>query len=152
MGREVRRVPKSWKHQKDPRGQYVPLLDGYDTQREDWEKAYREEGLQAALDQVGPPPDKNDYMPEWPDAKRTHLMMYETCTEGTPISPAFATPEELARWLTDNKASAFADMTCTYQQWLGMIRGPGYSVGSAVLEPGRCRSGVESSVKPGPSK
>lgn len=43
-------------------------------------------------------------------------MIYETCSEGSPISPAFETPEELARWLTDN---SFGSMTATYEQWLG---------------------------------
>ena len=42
-------------------------------------------------------------------------MIYETCSEGSPISPAFETPEELARWLTDN---SFGSMTATYEQWL----------------------------------
>ena len=42
-----------------------------------------------------------------PIEERTHYQMYETCTEGTPISPVMETPENLARWLADNGASAF---------------------------------------------
>lgn len=85
-------------------------------------------------------PDPNDHMPDWPDEERTHFMMYEDTSEGTPISPAFATPEELARWLADNEASAFAGETATYDQWLKtIIRG---SAVSAVFSDGVMQSGV----------
>lgn len=63
-------------------------------------------------------PHRDDYMPNWPAEERTHLMMYENTTEGTPISPAFASAEELARWLVDNNATWFASSTCTYETWL----------------------------------
>lgn len=88
-------------------------------------------------------PRPEDYMPDWPAEQRTHFMMYEDTSEGTPISPAFATAEELARWLADTGASAFAGMTATYEQWLGTInRGSAFS---AVLNPatGEMKSGVE---------
>ena len=88
------------------------------------------------------PPDRNNYMPEWPPEVATHYCMYETTTEGTPISPVFATQEELARWLADNNASTFASMTATYEQWLGMIKRRS-SVASCVIENGVMRSGVE---------
>lgn len=89
----------------------------------------------------GARPSPDDYMPDWPAERRTHLMMYEDTSEGTPISPAFATPEELARWLADNGASSFAGMTATYEQWLGVCKG-GFAP-SAVLEGGVLKSGVE---------
>lgn len=50
---------------------------------------------------------------------------------GTPISPAFETPEELARWLVDNNASAFAGETASYEGWLRICKG-GFAP-SAVL-------------------
>ena len=68
-------------------------------------------------------------------------MMYEDTTEGTPISPAFATPEELARWLADTGASAFGDSTATYEQWLHVCKG-GWAP-SAVIDINGMRSGVE---------
>ena len=70
-------------------------------------------------------------------------QMWETTSEGSPISPVFATPEDLARWLADTGASAFGSQGATYEQWLGMIVGPGCSVGSVVLAGGRMISGVE---------
>jgi len=49
--------------------------------------------------------------------------MYETCSEGTPISPVMETPEQLARWLVDNKASFFGTMTAPYDRWLEICYG-----------------------------
>jgi hypothetical protein len=92
-------------------------------------------------DLAGPRPVQSDYMPDWPAKQRTHYMMYEDTTAGKPISPAFATPEELARWLTDNKASAFGDQTATYEQWLAVARG-GWAP-SLVNRGGVEKTGVE---------
>lgn len=86
-------------------------------------------------------PNPLHYMPDWPAEQRTHYMMYEDTSEGTPLSPAFATPEELARWLADTGASAFAGETATYEQWLAMIV-RGSTVCSAVLTPDGIQSGV----------
>jgi len=80
-------------------------------------------------------------MPTWTPEEATHYQMYETCSEGTPISPPCATVEELARWLADNKASACGSMTATYEQWLAMrITG---SAPAMVVDNGHVRSGVE---------
>lgn len=84
-----------------------------------------------------------EHMPDWSPEDRTHYQMYETCSEGTPISPVMETPEKLARWLADNRASSFARATCTYEQWLGMIRGSKYSLSAAVTPGGSVVSGVE---------
>ena len=99
MGREVRRVPPTWEHPHDGE-KYIPLNGEYD------DAEY---------------PDA-PCMPTWAKDEATHYMMYETCTEGTPISPAFATPEELAHWLADAGASAFGNQTATYEQWLSTIK------------------------------
>lgn len=161
MGREVRRVPADWQHPKeqkfDRRGQFVesykPLFGGswseaareWDAEREKWERGEfpeysSEESRQMPYDQwSGRRPYSGDYMPDWPAEQRTHFMMYEDTSEGTPISPAFASPEELARWLADNKASAFGSDTATYEQWLRVARGgwaPSMVVSDGVLSSG----------------
>lgn len=69
-------------------------------------------------------------------------QMWETTTEGSPISPVFETPEALARWLADNNASTFGSDTTTYEKWLGFIMGPGWAP-SMVADSGGVRSGVE---------
>lgn len=147
MGREVRRVPPDWQHPKyegwEGRQGFKPLYDGNDYQEahDEFLEKLNKGGLQAAIDCYGGAPDEADYMPRWAPEQRTHLMMYETTSEGTPISPPFETPEELARWLVDNKASALARGTATYEQWLNVARG-GWAP-SAVIADGRMMSGVE---------
>ena len=90
----------------------------------------------------GEPPDYNiPVMPDWPETERTHYQMYETTTEGTPISPVMSSPEELARWLVDNEADAFAGQPASYEAWLRMCRG-GYAP-SMVITNGVIESGVE---------
>lgn len=147
MGREVRRVPKEWEHPKDGSEHYIPLLDGYGDRLREFKEAIVKKGLEEALEYFGGGPVKDDYMPEWPDEEKTHLMMYEDCTEGTPISPVFATPEKLARWLTDNRASAFGGMTATYEQWLATCNDGWVPSGVYSPETGLV-SGVAAMAKP----
>ena len=64
--------------------------------------------------------DRSDYGAEF------GWQMWETCSEGSPISPVLDSPQELAKWLADNGASAFADMTQTEEQWLSAIVGGGF--------------------------
>ena len=143
MGREVRKVPADWKHPKEQKTDfrtggmeevYKPLFPGedYQTRVDDWDEecakwkagwrpdycTYDKSRAMTYEQYNGQRPHRDDYMPNWPAEQRTHLMMYEDTTEGTPISPAFATPEELAQWLVDNKASAFGRETGSYEGWL----------------------------------
>ncbi len=170
MGREVRRVPADWQHPRYPedhyerhlRGRYVPLHDGgYAAHAAEWDEEWAawQQGLRRSYkdgetwaakgpehvgrytEYAGSRPSPDNYMPDWPEAERTHLMMYEDTSEGTPISPAFETPEELARWLSDNGASAFGDSTASYEAWLNIARG-GWAP-SMVISGGRVQSGVE---------
>ncbi|MNY72771.1 hypothetical protein D3C86_2114050 [compost metagenome] len=80
-------------------------------------------------------------MPVWSDAERTHYMMYEDTSEGTPISPAFATPEELARWLADSGASSFGNSSASYESWLRVCKG-GWAPDLVLNESG-LRTGIE---------
>ena len=151
MGREVRRVPADWQHPKYTEenapferavGRYIPMFDGgyAEAAAEFLEKA-NSEGLEEALDYFGSAPKREEYMPDWPEAERTHFVMYEDTSEGTPISPAFETPEALARWLADTGASAFADQTASYEAWLRIANG-GFAP-SAIMIGGKLTSGVE---------
>jgi hypothetical protein len=57
--------------------------------------------------------------------RSTHLQMYETVSDGTPISPVFASPHELATYLAttdDPRASAFAHRRGSYDEWLRLIQ------------------------------
>lgn len=158
MGREIRMVPKAWEHPKNESGRYKGLFDSsYIDELKEYnaEKAYFDAGfdddgvskLPAAAKELsfddwrGGMCDPDMYMPSWPDKEKTHLMMYETTSEGTPISPAFETPEGLAQWLFDNNASSFASRTATYDQWLGVCKG-GWAP-SAIISSKGIQSGVE---------
>ncbi|MDD4972322.1 MAG: hypothetical protein PHT07_23075 [Paludibacter sp.] len=167
MGREVRRVPPNWEH-PTKNGEYVPLFEpGYEQalaeweeQQQKWEEGFRrnyfdgpkwipkDENLKEMPFEEwhGVRPEKSEYMPSWKDSERTHYQMYETTSEGTPISPVMKSPEELARWLADNKASAFGDMTASYEEWFCTIKRG--SAPSMILQVGdkgaTLKSGVES--------
>lgn len=139
MGREVRMVPLNWEHPTDDEGKYIPLLK---QTRDQWREAKRQWDAGFVSDYnggwepktteswfqgpyrcyAGPLGGKNERMPDFKLGTATHLCMYEDCTEGTPISPVFATPEELARWLADSGASSCGSMTATYEQWLATIK------------------------------
>ena len=140
MGREVRRVPADWKHPEDC-GRLKPLFDGYNSALENFRDDVEKMGLGKALDYHGGGPVSENYMPDWPEAERTHYQLYEDTTEGTPISPPMPDPESLARWLADNNASALGSDTASYDAWLGIAKG-GYAP-SMVVVGGRTMSGVE---------
>jgi hypothetical protein len=137
MGREVRRVPMDWQHPMEWREQWdradqrvkmklVPKpLHNRDILR------YYDEGEEI---------DESTMMPVFPEGTATGFCMYEDTSEGTPISPVFETPEELARWLADTGASAFGQMTATYEEWLSMARA-GWAP-SAISTGGELHSGV----------
>jgi hypothetical protein len=165
MGREVRRVPADWQHPKISKPNfrtglmeesYQPMFErSFADAMNEWYAAWQawERGERpdyctddstnlAYWEWDSPPPDPAYYMPQWPDEKRTHYMMYEDTSEGTPISPAFATPEELAHWLVDNKASAFGSETGSYEGWLRIARG-GWACSMVVTPENGLQSGVE---------
>ncbi len=68
-------------------------------------------------------------------------QMWQNTSEGSPISPVFATPEELAHWLADTKASAFGGQGASYEHWLGMIHAG--SAPSFAIKENQLMSGVE---------
>lgn len=47
------------------------------------------------------PPDRDFYRP-WTDEEATWFQVWETVSEGTPVSPPFATQEELIEYLVAN--------------------------------------------------
>lgn len=159
MGREVRRVPADWEHPKrqDDMRDFQPMFDRpFAPAAKEWKENFLawESGHNASMNRprgekdteecweyYGNPPDRDYYRPDWPEETRTHYQMYETTSEGTPISPVMETPEELARWLVDNNASAFAGYTASYEGWLRVAKG-GYAC-TAVSSDGEMESGVE---------
>ena len=91
---------------------------------------------------VEPPAYTLKNAPTWLDTIDWGWQVWETTSEGSPISPVCESPEALARWLAANDASAHGDRTATYEQWLGFIVGSGRSTGAACVD-GKWMSGVE---------
>lgn len=52
----------------------------------------------------GNPPDAESYRPKW-TTEPTHVQVYETVSEGTPVTPHFATREELVAHLVAHGTS-----------------------------------------------
>lgn len=126
MGREVRRVLPNWEHPKNEHGHYIPLFDGmgYYAAVRRWieeteeylagpsdldPKAARNFHEDCLRDRDGRNRDIVDWHNDIPSVtayttvvspeEATWWQYYESTTEGTPISPAFETPEELVDWL-----------------------------------------------------
>lgn len=70
-------------------------------------------------------------------------QIWETVSEGSPLSPVFATPEELAAHMAGTTWGA--DKGTPYETWLTFIRGPGWSV-SMVMDEKGVRDGVTAAV------
>ena len=113
MCREVRKVPKDWIH---PRGwihdnkQYTPLYN------ETYEKACEE----YSCTNYTPKPEKYVTYDKYDDSICTHFQLYETTSEGTPLSPVFETLEELIDYATEN-CTVFADYKVSKTEWIKMI-------------------------------
>ena len=68
-------------------------------------------------------------------------QIWETVTEGSPITPVFASPEDLALYCSNNRVNAGGGQTLSYERWLAFITGPGWAP-SFVAGSGRIQSGV----------
>jgi hypothetical protein len=124
MGLEVVSVPPNWNHPKttvlrlrpyEGYGyveEFKPMYDrDFDEAAARWKEAFakweageklenpKEDGtFKEFWEWGGFPPDRKYYRP-WKKAEATWFQLWETETEGTPVSPPFATKEELAEYL-----------------------------------------------------
>lgn len=121
MGREIRKVPPNWKHPEKPEKNRVGMTafqPMYDRTFEDaarewkadfaaWERGerpsyYTDDGSNDEFwEYSGGPPDR-EYYRDYADADATWFQVYETVTEGTPVTPPFATEDELIEHLVAN--------------------------------------------------
>jgi hypothetical protein len=120
MGREIRRVPADWRHPMEVRNGregYRPLFDqDYQSAAlewianfDAWRSGTHENCAKHAKDYPfywewnGGPPDKESYRDRaWTEEEATHFQIYETVSEGTPVSPVFATKEEMIEYLVQH--------------------------------------------------
>lgn len=66
-------------------------------------------------------------------------QIWEDVSEGSPVSPVFLDPRDLAKWMTENDDSV--TMGTSYQAWLKMIKEEG-SVPSGIMTIKGIKSGM----------
>jgi hypothetical protein len=119
MGREIRRVPPKWEHPKDEQKSELPYIPMFDRDFETTARKWIEDCI--AWDngthkdiiadpdrktripyywQWENPPDEDTCRPKFTEPA-TWYQVYETVSEGTPITPPFATKEELVEYLVN---------------------------------------------------
>jgi len=113
MGREVRMVPPNWKHPIGDRGYLQPMHDeNFEEALAEWKNGqaaweagthedFAEYGEDTSWeDWAGEEPEPEYYRP-WKAEEATWYQLWETVSEGTPVTPPFATKEELADYLVN---------------------------------------------------
>ena len=163
MGREIRRVPENWEHptQSDKYGApkqpmydrtfdecFSEWLANFDRIRSgnmtEFEHECYPNGLADWLQDEGMPPDPAYYRP-WKDDEATWYQLWETVSEGTPVSPPFATKEELIDYLAKNGDfwdQKRGDLPWGHKRAERFVNGPGWAP-SFVIKHGKFMSGVE---------
>jgi hypothetical protein len=123
MGREIRMVPKDWEHPQDQDGEYISMLDEtFDDAAKEWlanciawangtHEDFATEGGEHSYYWLweSDPPRPESYRPAF-TSPADHFQIYQNVSEGTPVSPVFASREELADWLVgQGRSRAAAD-------------------------------------------
>lgn len=115
MGREIRRVAPDWEHPRNEHGYYQPLFDetfeeacarwlaGLDAFRLENPTGFNVNGYSFWEWDSEPPTDRDYYRLAWKD-EPTAYQVYENVSEGTPVSPVFATVDDLRAWLMEEWA------------------------------------------------
>ncbi|MDQ5822791.1 MAG: hypothetical protein M3441_01090 [Chloroflexota bacterium] len=116
MGRELRQIRAGWQHPRDSKGNYIPLHDrSYDEAMADYLCAERlwAEGRHPSQQEwpdktqgltyrewASGAPDPDHYRAEsWNEDEAVMWVVYENVSEGTPVSPPFATLPDLLDWM-----------------------------------------------------
>jgi len=118
MGREIRMVPPNWQHPKDDHGNLRPMFGrNFDDVFADWladfdrirrgeltdieRECYGKLGMNPLAEWLrdeGAPRAPGNYRP-WRDDEAMWVQVWETVSEGTPVTPPFATKGELVDYL-----------------------------------------------------
>lgn len=125
MGREIRKVPPNWQHPMreypDHRSMrmveryqplynhpFAPVMEEWYAGWKQWERGERPDYATSDdknlpyWEWAGGPPDPTYYRADWAADQMTWFQLYETVSEGTPVTPPFATKEELVTYLADH--------------------------------------------------
>ena len=119
MGREVRRVPPNWKHPRYDEGPNTGEFkscndEDYETASKRWEADFAsfmrgehkacEYGSIRHFWEWESPPDEETCRPAFTEPA-TWFQVYQTVSEGSPVTPPFATEEALIDWLVEQGES-----------------------------------------------
>ncbi|WP_222165879.1 hypothetical protein [Edaphocola aurantiacus] len=117
MGREIRKVPSNWEHPRDENGKFKPMFaESYEQVLKKWieNNSLWSEGKHPSqaefpketrdckfyAEWAGDPPNVEYYNPNnWSKQEANCYQVYETTSEGTPVSPIFENTKSLERWL-----------------------------------------------------
>lgn len=122
MGREVRRVPVGWEPPKIWVSRIRGQVEEYQPQHDEtfakaarewmdeclaWENGTHPDAAEEKAEHpfywqwAGDPPEPEFYRPDWAalGLDPSGYCLYETVSEGTPVTPVFATEEELIEYL-----------------------------------------------------
>ncbi len=126
MGREIRRVPPNWQHPKTERPNhrlgrmeecyqalydrpYSQAIGEWIEQHQLWEAGKHPDQLDGSgkthryyAQWGGNAPSVEYCRPEWKPEEMTWWQVYETVSEGTPVTPPCETREELVEYLVAN--------------------------------------------------
>jgi len=89
-------------------------------------------------------PEYKKLAEEWTDEEPPvgdAYQIWETVSEGSPISPPFLNPKKLAEWMVRNDTSITKNTTVN--QWVSFINGPGWAPSAVGSANGGFVSGVE---------
>jgi hypothetical protein len=147
MGREIRKVKPDWEHPKKEEYNYRlqkyeerhhPLYDGsYEEAAKSWLDdlaLWLKSEHEAQLDPDasgkdyeptitrftqynGGFPDIEYYRPAWTEEEMTAFQIYETVSEGTPVSPVFTSKEDMKNWLIEQGFSEKAAVNFCEGGW-----------------------------------
>lgn len=141
MGRELMKVPADWQHPKDEYGKYKPMhIDRfYEDELKEWfdnhskwldgshpdllEEPERKKEYPYYAMWAGDPPDVEYYNTrKWTPEEATHIQLYQTTSEGTPITPIFRADEleKLCEYAAEN-CTTFASYKATKEEWMRML-------------------------------
>ena len=119
MGRALKRVPLNfdWPLNKIWYGYYSNYCHDSDYSAGGCDNCKRFATLKGiALTSYGCP----DFEPFLGPPKGEGFQLWETTTEGSPVSPVFETLDELCEWCESNY-TVFADMKVSKEQWKEML-------------------------------
>ena len=176
MGREIRRVPPNWQHPKTEKPNYrlgimgeryqpmlnrafAPAMREWIAVWEAWERGERpdycseESRTLQFWEYHGGPPDPEYHRPDWKPEEMTWYQVYETVTEGTPVTPPYATLDEIVDYLVQHgdfwdqkrRAEGVSTMRCIpwpRDEAEAFVYGSGWAP-SMVIHDGKIMSGTE---------